>query len=269
MPEDGPSLLTTGQAAKLCSVTPDAVLKWIKKGRLRGERTAGGHFRIRRRDLDPFIIGPCGAPKPDDAGAVCSPSLHCWEFLSGAGEVSAECRQCVVHRVRASRCFLMAGLDSDIGHARQYCKGSCEDCVYYRWIQGLATKVLVISDDDHLIEQLESGPNDRVTLKTARNAYEASAMIEDFTAAFVVIDRDVLETGDKGLPDYLSSDPRLPGVKLLLAVPRGASGAPEMTTAHQLMRGVIEKPFDLRTLSMKVAETELKSRRGQHVASRV
>ena len=58
---DGPDLLTTGQAARLCSVTPDTVLKWIKKGRLRGVRTAGGHYRIERRLLDPLIACPDSA----------------------------------------------------------------------------------------------------------------------------------------------------------------------------------------------------------------
>ena len=27
-------LVTTGQAAKLCAVTPDTILKWIKKNRI-------------------------------------------------------------------------------------------------------------------------------------------------------------------------------------------------------------------------------------------
>ena len=49
MPEDKSNLLTTGQAAKLCSVTPDTILKWLKRGRLNGVRTAGGHYRIERR----------------------------------------------------------------------------------------------------------------------------------------------------------------------------------------------------------------------------
>ena len=30
MLEEHPILLTTGQAARLCAVTPDAVLKWIR-----------------------------------------------------------------------------------------------------------------------------------------------------------------------------------------------------------------------------------------------
>ena len=45
-------MLSTGKVAKLLSVTPDTVLKWIKNGQLPATRTAGGHYRIAQRDLD-------------------------------------------------------------------------------------------------------------------------------------------------------------------------------------------------------------------------
>ena len=38
--------ISTGKAAKMLSVTPDAVLKWIKKGKIPARRTPGGHYRI-------------------------------------------------------------------------------------------------------------------------------------------------------------------------------------------------------------------------------
>ena len=43
--------LTAGKAALLCSVKPDTVLKWIKKGRLPAIRTVGGHYRVEERDV--------------------------------------------------------------------------------------------------------------------------------------------------------------------------------------------------------------------------
>ena len=49
------SVLTTGQAAKLCAVSTDTVLKWIRKGRLKAFRTAGGHCRINRPDLQEWM----------------------------------------------------------------------------------------------------------------------------------------------------------------------------------------------------------------------
>jgi excisionase family DNA binding protein len=47
--------ITTGQAASLCSVTPDTVLKWIKAGKIPASRTPGGHYRISRSDVEQFI----------------------------------------------------------------------------------------------------------------------------------------------------------------------------------------------------------------------
>jgi excisionase family DNA binding protein len=59
--QNGDRLLSTGNAARLLSVTPDTVLKWIKSGRLPAIRTAGGPYRIARRDI--------AALMGDDAGA--------------------------------------------------------------------------------------------------------------------------------------------------------------------------------------------------------
>jgi excisionase family DNA binding protein len=38
--------VTTGEAGRACGVTPGAVKKWIRQGKLRAIRTPGGHFRI-------------------------------------------------------------------------------------------------------------------------------------------------------------------------------------------------------------------------------
>ena len=45
-------LLSTGQAAKLLSVSPDTVLKWVKKGRVFAQKTPGGHHRLRLEDVE-------------------------------------------------------------------------------------------------------------------------------------------------------------------------------------------------------------------------
>ena len=49
--------LSTGEAAKLCSVTPDAVQKWIRSRRLAAQKTPGGHYRIALEDITPFATG--------------------------------------------------------------------------------------------------------------------------------------------------------------------------------------------------------------------
>jgi len=249
------NLLTTGQAAKLCSVTPDTILKWIKKGRLNGVRTAGGHYRIERRALDPLIVSPRPAESASRQLPECYPkSLRCWEYLSDRGSVRDDCQQCVVYRVRAARCFVMAGLEPEVGHARQFCQSTCEDCVYYRRVKGLATNVLLISSDDELIHQLTGEDDDSVTLCIARNAYEASAIIQDFRPAFAAIDMERVTAGDTELLDSLSADPRVQGLRIILLVP------PEMTSRKRLwakddrVDGVLDKPLGIRQIAAVVGE---------------
>jgi excisionase family DNA binding protein len=193
-------LLTTGQAAKLCAVTPDTVLKWIKKGRLQATRTAGGHYRVALPDLEPFMAGfgqkvpvpqvglPVATIPSQDGTKDDGEEVPCWDFLSENGEIREACRQCVVYRVKATRCFLMAGLDTDVGHAHQFCEGSCEDCVYFRRIQGMSTQVLFISADEELVSRVEWVGDDSVSLRFARNGYEASALIQEFRPEIAIID---------------------------------------------------------------------------------
>jgi len=49
-------LLTTGEVARYCDVSTNAVKKWIRNGRLRAFRTPGGHFRVESEDFREFLI---------------------------------------------------------------------------------------------------------------------------------------------------------------------------------------------------------------------
>ena len=46
---------TTGEVADFCSVTINAVKKWIVSGKLKAFRTPGGHYRINRDDFLVFL----------------------------------------------------------------------------------------------------------------------------------------------------------------------------------------------------------------------
>jgi excisionase family DNA binding protein len=254
MATDKVGLLTTGQAAKLCAVTPDTVLKWIKKGRLAATRTAGGHYRVALPDLEPFMAGfgqennqlaTVGSfPSPASHGGTKEESdeVPCWEFLSDNGEVREGCRQCVVYRVKATRCFLMAGLDSDVGHAQQFCEGSCEDCIYYRRIQGMSTQVLFISSDEELVNRIEWAGDNSVSLRFARNGYEASALVQDFRPEIAIIDMEGLPDQGFGLLDSIAADPRLPHIRVILVIPPEAMGRMLQRPRHRLVVSMLEKP---------------------------
>jgi excisionase family DNA binding protein len=51
-------LLTVEEAAQRLKVTPYTIRKWLRQGRLRGIKVAGGQrWRIRAEDLDALIEG--------------------------------------------------------------------------------------------------------------------------------------------------------------------------------------------------------------------
>lgn len=236
--------LTTGQAAKLCSVTPDTVLKWIKKGSLEAVRTAGGHYRIKRQGLALFLTEGRASPHNfPDRTSQAPQRLRCWEYFSRGGVVSDECEACVVYRTRAAWCFQMAILGPDIGHARQFCQTSCEDCVYFRRLSGQPTNVLVVTSDPDLVRRLKIGESEGMELRFARNAYEASAVVHSFLPGFAVVDQDALAGGEDGLLESLADDPRLPGLKIILAVRRGEARQLGNGGKAHLVSRVINKPF--------------------------
>lgn len=138
---------------------------------------------------------------------------------------------------------MVAGLEQDIGHARRFCQNSCQDCVYYRRVKGLATNVLVITSDEGLIERLAEEDSDGIVLRFARSAYQASAIIQDFRPAFAAVDGEVLVGGDKHLLDAMSCDPRIPGLRIILIEPRSGTRRKNDTPKSGLIVGVIEKPF--------------------------
>src|SRR5690349_1493066 len=144
-------LFTTGEVARRCSVKPDTVLKWIKKGRLRAARTLGGHYRVEERDILPLLakaptLEPAALPK----ASLLSHPLRCWEYMSE--EVREECRNCVVYRVRATWCFRLAAAIRTSGHGKRFCTGSCQDCPYHRHVHGQSTNVLVVTRDEKMIQ---------------------------------------------------------------------------------------------------------------------
>jgi hypothetical protein len=168
--------------------------------------------------------------------------VPCWEFLSDNGETREACRQCVVYRVKATRCFLMAGLDTDVGHAHQFCEGSCEDCVYYRRVQGLGTQVLFISSDEDLVYRVEWSEDDSTTMRFARNGYEASALIQDFRPEVAIIDLEGLPDQGFGLLDSIAADPRVPHIRVILVVPPESMPRVMQRPRHRLVVSILEKP---------------------------
>ncbi|MBK5294233.1 MAG: hypothetical protein JJE04_21455 [Acidobacteriia bacterium] len=101
--------------------------------------------------------------------------------------------------------------------------------------------MLVITFDNELIADLGVS-DDTLALRFARNAYEASALICTFHPAFVVVDQEVIANSQPDLLDCLHADPRLPGVRIVLAVSKGKGGRISVPLEKAVV-SAIEKPF--------------------------
>jgi excisionase family DNA binding protein len=242
------TLLSTGQAAKLCSVTPDALLKWIKCGVLPAGRTAGGHYRIRREDVERLRRqaheGVFQAPGPHLRAAAGHHFRYCWEH-NGNGRLLKGCRECVVYMLRAQRCYKVAKFAPQIGHNKLFCKRSCEECDYYRMVREQATNILVFTDNQDLAESLaQAVEHERFRLETTDCEYKCSALVDVFRPDYVVIDCSLGQDTSRDICRHLVQDPRVPYVRVIMA---GADDEfPEGCDKEVFAR--IEKPFGMREI---------------------
>jgi excisionase family DNA binding protein len=232
-------LLTTGKAARLCSVKPDTVLKWIKKGVLPATRTVGGHYRVEEQDLLLVLCQDGDGDHRTGETALCSRPMRCWEYMNnGPGH---ECRDCAVYKVHASWCFCMVSAVKGTGHARRFCGKLCQECPYFRRVRGLPTNVLVISQDESLIQDLAKRESESVAFRFARRGYDASAIVDVFRPAFVIFDQAILERLGVSLLEALASDPRTLGTRILVAIRKGSMG---FRVRNKAVYATIEEPFD-------------------------
>ncbi len=237
------SLLTTGEVARLFGVTPDAVLKWVKKGRLPATRTAGGHYRISREAC--AALGRTASPSDESrAGAEVRPEREpfaprCWEYFGRPGDPPEACRNCLVYQARVQHCYMLAELGEDAGHRCAFCRTDCIDCPFYRASYGLATTVVVITRDEALTRKLRRriAPS-KVSLHFARTGYDSSTLIGTLRPAVVVLDSDLAEVSEGSLAESISSDDRIPGVTVVIAQRHG-----DEETVRKLAMPTIPAPF--------------------------
>lgn len=206
-------LLTTSQAAKLLSVSPDTVLKWVKSGKVRSRRTLGGHFRICLDDLK-----VPDAEREERAETAPRPGFqYCWEYLTVNGELRRECTECITYRSRARRCYELRKLPEGIG-CLGLCEASCEDCQYYKLVKGKCHNILIVSDDEAILKNPEDrGGSGDLSIKFAENEYECSFLVQSFRPDYIIIDCNL---GKKRISDLCRNayrDPRIPLPRIVLS----------------------------------------------------
>jgi len=209
-----PRRYSTGQVARLLSVTPDTVLKWIKSGRLPAVRTAGGHYRVAEDHVDALVSAE-STRRPASSGSF----LYCWEYYADGGEPGASCQACLVYRARARRCYEMSGLAREVGYSGAYCESTCENCTYYQEVIRRPRRVLIVTESLELQRRLvRATTNSNLALEFVSSEYECSAACDTFRPEYVVIDTTMSKQVRASLCSHLAVDPRIPGVQIILAV---------------------------------------------------
>jgi excisionase family DNA binding protein len=123
--------LTTFEAAKMMSVTPDAVLKWIKSGILEARRTPGGHHRIAKKSLNNLLNKSQKNHPCEEKQRLFT---YCWEFTDLQNNCPGDCEDCLVYKISAKGCYKISHFPRNYGHLKLNRESSCEKCNYYKYI---------------------------------------------------------------------------------------------------------------------------------------
>jgi excisionase family DNA binding protein len=215
---DTKQMLTTTQAARLLSVSPDTVLKWVKAGKIPAKRTLGGHYRIKPESLDlppktvellPVVSSPTDIPVVHQ---------YCWEFHADNGEIKDDCLSCITYKSRSRRCYEFADLPEGIGFLKLNCRTTCEECDFYRLVSGQNPNILICSKSQRIITDLRSADDcENMNIRIGEDEYEVASIIETFRPDFIVVDCSIGYRRSKRLCMNLFRDARIPVTRILLA----------------------------------------------------
>lgn len=251
---------TTSQAAKLLSVSPDTVLKWVKASKIASYRTPGGHYRIPSEAVEALLPGKVleTAPIETDKGYD-----FCWSFYAGPEGVRDECRECVAYRSKARRCYEMRSIPEEFGHLRLFCQTSCEECDFYQLTHLQRLSVLVVSRHNTWLDELaDQPPSPVLKLECAHSEYECGAVIEKFRPDYIVLDCSFGTNRTREICRHLNEDERIPFTRIILTS-RLARWADD---CQQEVCGWIEKPFTMDQLGEFIEGTTRLEAQGDPVA---
>lgn len=236
--------LTTTQAARLLSVSPDTVLKWVKAGKIKSTRTLGGHFRIPAEALAAASRNN-GETVSEDKNLQPVTYQYCWEYLARGGQIRSECRDCITYRSRSKRCYELRDLPEGMGCLRVYCKSTCAECNYYRMVIKQGLNVIMLGESRRFFQDWDRLDDvDDIRIRFAESEYECSFIIEKFRPDYIVVDCSLGKRRTATVVRNLFNDVRIPVVRIILA-----------SRTRQLKEycdkqtcGWITKPFDIEQL---------------------
>lgn len=217
MLNDEAKYLTTTQAARRLSVSPDTVLKWAKAGKIASIRTYGGHYRIPLSEVENQ-----GVRSPGSAGSYIPtrPAAHqyCWQYLADGAKIRPECRDCITYRSRSRRCYELRDLPEGLGCLGAFCSTTCEECDYYELVKEQDTLVLILSENQRLLRDRDTlDKHTDLHVVFAQSEYECSSVIEANRPDFIVVDCSLGKRRTSTVCRNLFNDPRIPVARIILS----------------------------------------------------
>jgi excisionase family DNA binding protein len=206
-------MVSTGQAAKLCSVTPDTILKWIKNNKIEAVQTAGGHYRITKDKLKPYMVVSL-----EQINETPLQINYCWQYHADKDNINESCRECMIFKSKAEKCYLVAGLGENAGHAQTFCTTSCYECEYFHLMNSSPISVLIISENQELKQKLQKEVNGNLTLRFACCGYDTSMIIQEFRPDYIIIDESMVNSNPDEICKHILNDPRVHGSQIVLAI---------------------------------------------------
>ncbi|MBI5117517.1 excisionase family DNA-binding protein [Candidatus Poribacteria bacterium] len=232
----------------MLSVTPDTVVKWIRRGKLKAMKTAGGHYRIPHDSVASLL--PAARDIADNEHMPSKrPPVPCWEYNAAAGKIKENCRSCLVFKAKGSRCYDVGRVLREKGEGATCCQTDCEECSYYREQRQRPINVLVFTDNALLRGILtKQASSTRFRFQFASCEYDCSLVVDSFRPEYVIVDCVTDLEKCEELCRHLACDPRIPGVEIILAVPR------DKNIETNLVGGitVIEQPFCIADIEKRV-----------------
>ena len=220
--------LTTSQAAKKLSVSPDTVLKWVKAGKIRANRTLGGHFRIPMATIANLMGDNTDGGGRSEAAAISNPSFqYCWEHKSNLGQMTEKCMDCTVYKCRAKRCYELRDIPDEFGNLHLQCQDSCDKCDYYKLVNNLGLNILIVSGNERLIGAVNTRDEDvdrKFHIQTVRTEYDCALLIEKFRPDFVIVDCSLGAVKTREICNHIADDGRIPFTRLILTSKKNRLG---------------------------------------------
>jgi len=239
------SYFTTTQAARLLSVSPDTVLKWVKAGQLSSYRTPGGHYRIPAEAVTALL--PDGDTQDIAVGITREEPdfAQCWDARADETGIREACRDCQVFTSRARRCYEVRADPAAFTQLGLDCPDDCADCDVYHYTHGRDRSVLVVSRHTGWTDKLNAQAQVHVLdLEVVASEYRCGAVLERFRPDFIVIDRSFGAYRTREICRHLREDPRLPLPRIVLTSRQARWDA----ECEGDVCGWIRKPFTMERL---------------------